>query len=235
MRRREFTADRPHDDDDDFREGWVLPVLALLQAAEAESQGDRCPACDQPDGIRFLGSSIATLLSVVLSSLFGATHLEPGEKKALVFTDSVQDAAHRAGFVESRSHVLTLRAALRHGIDEAPTSLDLLADELIRRAGDEPSARYRLLPPDIIGRPQFDRFWKASTLKRVPNQAIQFVRRRLLFDVICEFGVHSRIGRTLEATGSVVAEVDAGSATRLAALGRAALNHSEHQVQLATA
>ena len=48
-----------------------------------------------------------------LSTLFGSDDLDQAEKKALVFTDSVQDAAHRAGFVQSRSHSLTLRAVLR--------------------------------------------------------------------------------------------------------------------------
>ena len=38
-----------------------------------------------------------------------ATNSTAAEKKALVFTDSVQDAAHRAGFIQSRSHALTLR------------------------------------------------------------------------------------------------------------------------------
>ena len=62
----------------------------------------------------------------------------------------------------------------------------------------------------------------------MPNATRQAVRRRLLFDLICEFGVHSRIGRTLEATGSAVAEVDASS-VRLEAVGRAVLDENEHQ------
>ena len=81
-----------------------------------DSRNDTCPACQQKDGIRFLGSAIATLLSVTLSTLFGSTNLDEAEKKTLVFTDSVQDAAHRAGFVQARSHSLTLRAVLRDAV-----------------------------------------------------------------------------------------------------------------------
>ena len=88
--------------------------------ADDESRDDTCPSCQQKDGIRFLGSAIATLLSVTLSTLFGDQALDPREKKALVFTDSVQDAAHRAGFVESRSHTLTLRAVLRQAVGDQP-------------------------------------------------------------------------------------------------------------------
>ncbi|HET8971017.1 MAG TPA: DEAD/DEAH box helicase, partial [Candidatus Nanopelagicales bacterium] len=228
VRARELATRAPAEDAEDLREGWLLPVLALLGRPEEDSRNDRCPACDQPDGIRFLGSSIATLLSVSLSTLFGSAHLDQREKKALVFTDSVQDAAHRAGFVESRSHTLTLRAATRGALDARAVSVDRLAEEMIRRAGDDRFARYRLLAPELIGRERFDPFWRVDP---VPNAALQAVRRRLLFDLVCEFGVHSRIGRTLEATGSVVAEVDAG-AVSLAAVGRAVLAQTEHQAAL---
>ena len=96
----------PQADDDRQLAGRLLPVLTLHGPdADTQSRNDVCPSCQQADGIRFLGSAIATLLSVSLSTLFGAAALDPVEKKALVFTDSVQDAAHRAGFVASRSHV----------------------------------------------------------------------------------------------------------------------------------
>lgn len=86
--------------------------------ADELSRKDTCPSCGQEDGIRFLGSAIATLLSVSLSTLFGAPKLASEEKKALVFTDSVQDAAHRAGFVQARSHTLTMRSVLHEAVAE---------------------------------------------------------------------------------------------------------------------
>ena len=117
IRQRMLLSSAPADDDPDYRDGWVLPVLTQVGPdADDESRDDTCPSCQQKDGIRFLGSAIATLLSVTLSTMFGDEALDPREKKALVFTDSVQDAAHRAGFVESRSHTLTLaRAAAARG------------------------------------------------------------------------------------------------------------------------
>ncbi|GAA3605476.1 DEAD/DEAH box helicase [Microlunatus ginsengisoli] len=217
----------PAEQSDLVREGRVLPVLRLVEDPDADSKDDRCPACDRVDGIRFLGSAIATLLSVTLSALFGAEQIDPREKKALVFTDSVQDAAHRAGFVESRSHTLTLRSAIRGVIDTHPISLDLVADEIIRQAGDDRFRRYRLLPPDTIGRQRFDPFWAKDRFAEIPNTTRQWVRRRLLFDVVCEFGVHSRVGRTLEATGAVAVEVDAGSPASLLVMGRAALTYGD--------
>ncbi|GAA3571385.1 DEAD/DEAH box helicase [Microlunatus spumicola] len=223
VRDRQLLSQPPGRQSDLMSEGWVLPVLRLVENPDADSRDDRCPACDRTDGIRFLGSAVATLLSVSLSALFGARSVSSTEKKALVFTDSVQDAAHRAGFVESRSHTLTLRAAIHEALDRQPVSLDLVVDEMIRQAGEDKFRRYRLLPPDTIGRKRFDEFWSKARLSQVPNTSRQWVRRRLLFDVVCEFGVHSRVGRTLEATGAAAVEVDAGNAQALLNLGRSAL------------
>ena len=223
---RSILVSPPPDDDPDFRDGWVLPVLSLVGPdADKESKDDTCPSCLQKDGIRFLGSAIATMLSVSLSTLFGHPHLDAREKKALVFTDSVQDAAHRAGFVQSRSHTLTLRSVLLDAVGGAPIALDELVDEAIRNAGDDPFRRYRLIPPNLVDRPEFAPFWASTTLRAVPAAVRKRVRARLLFDAVMEFGLASRVGRTLEATGSVVAEV--GATAGLAVIGRAVLAASD--------
>lgn len=233
VRQRQVLTTPPDKDDRDLREGWVLPVLTHTgQDADADSQDDTCPSCQTKDAIRFLGSAVATLLSVTLSTLFGDGGLDPAEKKALVFTDSVQDAAHRAGFVESRSHVLTLRSVLRAAVGDAPIALDTLVDEAIQQAGDDPFRRFRLVPPGLAERDEFAPFWRKDRAREVPTVVRTRVRRRLLFDAVLEFGLQSRIGRTLEQTGSVVVEVEAGQPAKLAAIGRAALDKAELQSAL---
>ena len=216
----------PADDDPDYRDGWVLPVLTQVGLdADDDSRNDTCPSCQQQDGIRFLGSAIATLLSVTLSTMFGDEALDPGEKKALVFTDSVQDAAHRAGFVESRSHTLTLRALLRHAVGDQPVSLDALVDRAIARGGRRPvPTRYRIIPPDLVERNEFAPFWQRDRARDIPARVRTRVRRRLLFDAVLEFGLQSRVGRTLEQTGSAVVEVDAGEPSALARMAREVLD-----------
>lgn len=190
----------------DADESNALPVLALTTGdVDDDSRDDMCPACGRRDGIRFLGSAMATMLSVVVTTLFGDADLDRSEKKALVFTDSVQDAAHRAGFVQSRAHVFALRNAIRHAVADDPAPLDEIANLLVQDAGDDADARYRLLPPDLVEREEFVEFWKTPTLRSVPPQVLTRVKRRLAFDVIMEFGLQSRVGRTLELTGSLVA------------------------------
>ena len=230
IRQRILLTSAPGDDDPDYRDGWVLPVLTQVGPdADDESKDDTCPSCQQKDGIRFLGSAIATLLSVTLSTLFGDQALDPREKKALVFTDSVQDAAHRAGFVESRSHTLTLRALLRHAVGDHPVGLDSLVDQAIAAAGDDPFKRYRIIPPDLVERDEFAPFWQRPRAREIPARVRTRVRRRLLFDAVLEFGLQSRVGRTLEQTGSAVAEVDAGQPSALASYARAVVTATDVQ------
>ncbi|KQY51702.1 DEAD/DEAH box helicase [Nocardioides sp. Root140] len=194
-------------------DGSVLPVLTHVDGdADGSSNRDDCPTCQQRDGIRFLGSAIATQLSVALSTIFGSTNLDAVEKKTLVFTDSVQDAAHRAGFVQSRSHSLTVRSMLREAVGTTATALDTLADKVIERAGDDAALRFRILPPDLAEKDQFRDFWQAKTLAKVPRAVRNRVKKRIAFDAVIEFGLQSRLGRTLELTGTVGAEVEVAEA-----------------------
>ncbi|WP_062393382.1 DEAD/DEAH box helicase [Gordonia phthalatica] len=230
---REIVDTPPDPDSAEQLEGKVLPVLVLTgDAVEEASQNDMCPACGAADGIRFLGSAVATQLSVTLSNLFGDARLDADEKKTLMFTDSVQDAAHRAGFVQARSHTLSLRSTLRSAIGDQALTLPELCERVIARAGDDPARRYHLLAPDIVDHDGFTPFWKPDTSTAARKKAAGKVLRRLQFDIDMEFGLQSRLGRTLELTGSAVAEVDLGGAERPARLGRAALNAAEHQLAL---
>src|SRR6266571_495263 len=59
----------------------------------------------------------ATLSSVAIDELFGS--VLNSDPKLLAFTDSVQDASHRAGFFTARTYAFTFRTALQHVIDDA--------------------------------------------------------------------------------------------------------------------
>ncbi|WP_411815557.1 DEAD/DEAH box helicase [Gordonia sp. SND2] len=231
---RDISDVAPDPDSAEQLEGKVLPVLVLTgEDVEEDSKKDTCPACGAADGVRFLGSAVATQLSVTLSNLFGDARLDADEKKALMFTDSVQDAAHRAGFVQARSHTLSLRSTLRSAIGDAALTLPELCDAVIARAGDVPARRYHLLAPDIVDRDEFTPFWQSDATTAARKKATAKVLRRVQFDIDLEFGLQSRLGRTLELTGSTVAEVDLGAPERTVRLGRAALNATEHQLSLA--
>ncbi|UFU01872.1 DEAD/DEAH box helicase [Ruania suaedae] len=190
--------------------GGALPVLTHRgEDAGKDSKEDVCPSCLQKDGIRFLGSAIATMLSVNLSALFGTDGLDEREKKALVFTDSVQDAAHRAGFIQARSHSLTLRSVLRHALpDDEPVTIPELVRAVLEGASDNPHHRYRILPPDLADRDKFAEYWRPHASSTARASARRRVEKRLTLDVMLEVGLRSGVGRTLERTGTAVANVD---------------------------
>ena len=194
-------------------------------------RSDRCPACAENDAIRFVGSAIATLLSVAITTLFGQPALEEREKKSLVFTDSVQDAAHRAGFVQSRSHVFSLRSLLGSTIPAEGTSLRELVQAVVDNAGTD-SEHFALIPPDLTEHPAFRPFWdRAGQSARAIRSARQNVERRLLFDAGLEFGLNSHLGRTLELTGTITAEADA-TPKQLLSAARTAWEHTARDANL---
>ena len=94
----------PDPDSMEVLDGRVLPVLTLVGPDATNNPPTTCVRRASCRRHPFMGSAVATQLSVTLSNLFGDKNLDAGEKKALMFTDSVQDAAHRAGFVQARSH-----------------------------------------------------------------------------------------------------------------------------------
>ena len=94
-----------------------VPVLGDLRHDREgvyAAEHDRCPACGMDEGTRFLGAGLASLASVAITELFTGGQLQDPQRKTLLFNDAVQDAAHRAGFVASRSYSFSLRT-LRRG------------------------------------------------------------------------------------------------------------------------
>ena len=79
--------------------------------------GDQgCPRCGSKEGLFFVGAQSATLSSVAIDEMFGS--ILNNDPKLLAFTDSVQDASHRAGFFSARTYHFTFRTALQHVINE---------------------------------------------------------------------------------------------------------------------
>ncbi|MEB3330171.1 MAG: DEAD/DEAH box helicase, partial [Candidatus Sericytochromatia bacterium] len=91
----------------------LVPVLvpSLTRATERGLVGTHdCPACEGEEALTILGAQAASLSSVIVGQLFAARLND--DKKLLTFSDSVQDAAHRASFFAARTHAFGLRTAL---------------------------------------------------------------------------------------------------------------------------
>ena len=121
-----------------------------------------------------------------------------------------------------------MRTLVRQALAAGEADLDSLSHRLIDAAGTDRAHRYRLLPPELAEREAFAPFWNHAA---VAVKTRHRVRRRLLLDILLEFGLRSGVGRTLESTGSAVACVDVAD-TLLRTCASEALEAAE--VQLST-
>lgn len=208
-----------------------LPVRIYPETVEGKPAPlRRCPQCQADDAITYVASRAATLSSVAVSETFTSRYND--DPKLLAFTDSVQDASHRAGFFASRAFRFSFRTALQTVIDQQSTSVALpaLADNVLahwKQASGEQRAAALLVPPDLSEDPAYvDYFGVPSRDPKVkphnPTPAQRTALRTLLqtrlsWELTLEFGLAAGFGRSLESTGCAsvyVSRVPLQTATR---------------------
>ncbi|MGI8901901.1 MAG: DEAD/DEAH box helicase [Nocardioides sp.] len=210
------TSGQVHSADSD--EATRIPVLVAGMTGDDRSEEARneaakrqqCPSCGSRDAIRFLGSRVTTLASVGITQMFGSDHVADDERKLLAFTDSVQDASHRAAFFSGRTHRFNLRATLSGALQsKGRVPLQRVAEVVLTRAdqGDRPlDDIFSLVPPDLLWEGWLAAAWEAPGTPAALD-ARDGLAQRLAFDAILEAGLRARLGRTLETTGTGVAEI----------------------------
>lgn len=211
--------------------GAVFVVADL--AGDRAAQRDQCPACRTLNAIRYLGTGLAALAAAAITQLFTGGELDKSRKedKTLLFNDSVQDAAHRAGYVANRSHTFSFRSLLASRIDaDEPTALSDLAADLMEDVAESRAVRTAVIPPDLHAHRGVDAL--LAERGRVAHGTWELVAQRLAFATIMEFGLRSRQGRTLELTRTVAAEVPLADPDAVADLVRQLLHTTPGDVQL---
>lgn len=192
----------------------VLGDILGIDGAEK----DRCPSCQMDHGIRFLGAGLATLASVAITQLFTGAELKGTEKKTLLFNDSVQDAAHRAGFVANRSYAFSLRSLLADKLSPGVTvGLDELLVNMIEAAA-QPEILSTVVPPDLHDQPGVDTLLAGEDIGARDTWTL--ISERLVFAAVMETGLRARQGRTLELTRSIAVEVALGDPAKAAVVCR---------------
>lgn len=80
------------------------------EAGAGAKRSDNCPCCGSVNSMRLFGARAVTLASAMVGHLNSSSaNLDP---KLIAFSDSVQDAAHRAGFMQARGYTYTIRQAV---------------------------------------------------------------------------------------------------------------------------
>ena len=194
---------------DDNEDGLAIQALRKLKENKIE---EICPCCNSSGTVAIVGTKIPTLSSIAISQTL-ATDLDKAtdnERKILAFTNSVQDAAHQAGFVEGRNYRFALRGSVQKVINQqnGAIRLDALANEFIaywKQHGDESGKEslsaylYRFYPKDYVGKSSPKDYLVGE------NYAPHFLKEfdeRVRWEIYSEFGFNSKIGRTLEKTGA---------------------------------
>lgn len=162
-----------------------------------------CPCCGSRRGISLMGVRSATEISASISQMFASKFND--DKKTLAFSDNVQDAAHRAGFFNSRTWRFGLRTAIQKYCAEKGSGQNLaeFQNGFVRywheRMTDEQFVSFFIAPNLTWKQAYEDMVEKRSLGKDKQAQILVFeVEQRIKYEIMLEFGLAGKIGRTLE-------------------------------------
>ncbi len=169
-----------------------------------------CPVCGQKDALLVFGARSTSLSSVAIHHSYASPFND--DKKLIAFSDSVQDAAHRAGFFTARTWHNNLRMAMTRALPVDGMSLVEFWRHLPRFWLDKqnnPSAMTReqfvveFIAPNMTW---FRDYEELETKGHLPDgsELVSQVCKRLVWEVFAEFGYRSEVGRSLERTGVAV-------------------------------
>jgi DEAD/DEAH box helicase domain-containing protein len=172
-----------------------------------------CPRCGADETLSLIGFQAATLTSTFINQLYASGFNE--DKKLLTFSDSVQDAAHRAGFFGSRTWRFNLRIAVQQVVDQLlddRSSLPLLelpevvTEQWCEKLGEEDFAA-TFIAPNMTWLRDYETMTETGSLPE-GSELVELIRRRLSWELFGEYTLNARIGRALPRTGASVAYVE---------------------------
>ena len=168
-----------------------------------------CPCCGSRRGLSLMGLRSATEISASISQMFASGFND--DKKTLAFSDNVQDAAHRAGFFNSRTWRFGLRTAIQRYCTEFGSGLSLkdFQNGFIKywheRMTDEEFVSFFIAPNMTWKHAYEDMVEKREFGKDKQAQILMYeIEQRVRYEIMLEYGLTGKIGRTLEKSGCSV-------------------------------
>ncbi|MCD7789271.1 MAG: DUF1998 domain-containing protein [Bacteroides thetaiotaomicron] len=146
------------------------------------------------------------------------------DKKTLAFSDNVQDAAHRAGFFNSRTWRFGLRTAMQRYCQAEGAGQSLLdfQNGLIRYWHEQMSPEEFVsffIAPNMTWKHAYEDMIEKRELGKDKQAKILVyeVEQRLKYEVMLEYGLAGKIGRTLEKSGCSVLSFSSEEVEKIAA------------------
>ncbi|MGL5336510.1 MAG: Zn-binding domain-containing protein [Enterovibrio sp.] len=189
-----------------------IPDLVKTTEIRGPHFNNQCPYCHNKNGLIIIGAQSATLSSVAINRLYASRYND--NKKIITFSDSVQDAAHRAGFFAARTWPLMVRGHIATVAQQCEgVHLANFAKQVTQKAqemlGSDESFVATFTAPNMEWLNDYrtlvegDDSAKLSAKSNLPD----LVERRLNWEVHSEFSLRATFGRTLERTGEVSVDV----------------------------
>ncbi|MFN0128090.1 MAG: DEAD/DEAH box helicase [Verrucomicrobiales bacterium] len=171
-----------------------------------------CPACGNRSLI-LLGARNATLGAVVIEQSWSSPYND--DKKLIAFSDSVQDAAHRAGFFTARTYLNTVRTGVARVIDHVAQPVCgwhefLMAVHSLWSTPGSPLEMDRgqfvseFIGPNMLWQKDWAVHLQQEGQLPKNSRLPERVRKRLAWQAFAEFTYLSRRGRNLETIGKAV-------------------------------
>jgi DEAD/DEAH box helicase domain-containing protein len=200
------------------REGLV--AINACRKYDGHRSDHSCPYCNSKNGVSIVGGRTATLASIITGQVL-ATELDETperDRKVLAFTNSVQDAAHQAGFVQSRNYNFSFRTALQTAIKNSRGYTSLLALqqnfptiwrsklEEIYPGQEEEAYVHQFFPARLVGKESPEDYRDKDG--RYTERFLRELDLAIDWQIAAEFGFNATVGRTLEKTGTGAVRVD---------------------------
>jgi len=168
-----------------------------------------CPYCSARAGLTLVGVRAAGMISTLITQNFGSPYVT--EPKMLAFSDSVQDAAHRAGFFEARTWQFNLRIAVMKVLQQAqePPGLNHFSQSFGDYWHEQRGQTWFLstfIAPNMMWMRDFDSLTRTGSLPEGSNLE-RYVRKRLAMDLVHNMSLRARIGRSLEKSHCAILRV----------------------------
>lgn len=180
-----------------------------------------CPCCGSRRGLSLMGLRSATEISASISQMFASKFND--DKKTLAFSDNVQDAAHRAGFFNSRTWRFGIRTAIQKYCTEVGAGKNLaefqngfisywhdrMTDEQFVSFFIAPNLTWKQAYEDMVDKRKFGSDKQAQIL-------MHEIEERIKYEIMLEFGLTGKIGRTLEKSNCSVISFAPEDVTQIA-------------------
>lgn len=192
----------------------VVCVVESAEIKEVQEKGVNttkkertCPSCQSRNSLIIFGSQAASLTSVAISQLF-SNQLNQ-DKKVIAFSDSVQDATHRAGFYSARTWEMNLRTGMaqyiaKHGSVPYLDFVNHWFEDYELNEKNPNGWTHEKFITEFIA-PNLESRETYIDMKEGKNpqlaQLLADIKRRLAWEALHELGIKSQTGRSLRRTG----------------------------------